>query len=274
MISFTFNTAPKKVSANVRKPDFVQCQLLNPIAADAVAGYLSDDSFCAQEKMDGRRLLMRVDGGECTAYNRQGMEIKPDSSIKDAVERLGCDVLIDGENVGGVFHAFDILEDASGCIRHLPFKERFARLEAMYLEDPIKLVPVLTGSEDKESLLFCVRKEGGEGVVFKDLEAPHTGGRPYESGPQVKFKFYETASFIVTGKNKRRSISIGLVEGSAAGNVAIPAPLEIPALGSIVEVRYLYAFRESGSIFQPYYLGERDDIPESDCTVRQLKFKD
>ena len=41
----------------------------------------------------------------------------------------------------------------------------------------------------------------------------------------------------------------------------------------MVEVRYLYAYQQSGSIYQPIYLGERDDIPQADCTTAQLKFK-
>ena len=36
---------------------------------------------------------------------------------------------------------------------------------------------------------------------------------------------------------------------------------------------YLYAFRESGAIYQPLYCGHRDDIPHQECTVRQLKYK-
>ncbi len=47
----------------------------------------------------------------------------------------------------------------------------------------------------------------------------------------------------------------------------------IPAVGAVADCRYLYAFRESGSIYQPVYLGERDDIPTTDCTVVQLKYK-
>jgi len=40
-----------------------------------------------------------------------------------------------------------------------------------------------------------------------------------------------------------------------------------------VECRYLYAFKESGCIYQPVYLGTRDDIPAEECTTSQLKFK-
>jgi bifunctional non-homologous end joining protein LigD len=58
-----------------------------------------------------------------------------------------------------------------------------------------------------------------------------------------------------------------------AGNVTIPANHEIPKTGQVVECRYLYAHKESGSIFQPVYLGVRDDIPGEECTTAQLKYK-
>ena len=41
---------------------------------------------------------------------------------------------------------------------------------------------------------------------------------------------------------------------------------------AIVEVRYLYAYR-GGCVFQPVYLGVRDDIPALECQIDQLKFK-
>ena len=58
-----------------------------------------------------------------------------------------------------------------------------------------------------------------------------------------------------------------------AGNVTIPPNHLVPKPGSVVEARYLHAFRESGSVFQPVYLGPRADIPAEECTVDQLKFK-
>jgi bifunctional non-homologous end joining protein LigD len=44
-------------------------------------------------------------------------------------------------------------------------------------------------------------------------------------------------------------------------------------VGNVSEIRYLYAHKQSGSIYQPVYLGERSDIPADDCTVDQLKYK-
>ncbi len=49
--------------------------------------------------------------------------------------------------------------------------------------------------------------------------------------------------------------------------------MRIPAVGAVADCRYLYSFRESGSIYQPVYLGVRDDIPAEDCTTAQLKYK-
>ena len=56
-------------------------------------------------------------------------------------------------------------------------------------------------------------------------------------------------------------------------NSTIPPNQQIPGNGHIVECRYLYAFKESGSIYQPVYLGERDDITAEECTTAQLKYR-
>lgn len=69
---------------------------------------------------------------------------------------------------------------------------------------------------------------------------------------------------------------LGLYDGDKlvpAGNTAIPVNHPVPALGAVCDVRYLYAQKPSGSIYQPVYLGIRDDIPATECTVEQLKFK-
>jgi bifunctional non-homologous end joining protein LigD len=55
--------------------------------------------------------------------------------------------------------------------------------------------------------------------------------------------------------------------------VTIPPNHDLPPVGSVVEVRYLYAFRESGALYQPVYLGQRDDVDPEECTVDQLKWK-
>ena len=121
-----------------------------------------------------------------------------------------------------------------------------------------------------------LKAQNKEGVVFKRLDALYIAGRPASGGSQLKFKFCETASFIVTRINDKRSVSLMLFNGDKvvpAGNVTIPANHDIPVIGAVVEVRYLYAFKESGSIYQPVYLGVRDDIRAEECTVARIKYK-
>jgi len=97
----------------------------------------------------------------------------------------------------------------------------------------------------------------------------------------LKFKFYATASFIVLKVNTQRSVLLGLYNPDLpagrsvvpAGNVTIPINHLIPEMGDIVEVKYLYAYRESGSVYQPSYIGKRDDVNVEECTVSQLKYK-
>jgi bifunctional non-homologous end joining protein LigD len=91
----------------------------------------------------------------------------------------------------------------------------------------------------------------------------------------LKYKFCETASFIVGGINAKRSVSLMLLDGGIGvplGNVTIPPNDGIPPIGAIVECRYLYAHR-GGWVIQPLYLGLRDDIRAEECTTAQLKYK-
>ena len=72
--------------------------------------------------------------------------------------------------------------------------------------------------------------------------------------------------------------SVGLEALNAAGkavfvgNVTVPANHNMPEVGSVVDVRFLYAFRE-GCLYQPCLLGVRDDIDAKDCTTAQQKYK-
>jgi len=121
-----------------------------------------------------------------------------------------------------------------------------------------------------------LRSENAEGVVFKRCEAAFTSGRPNSGGDQFKFKFVETASVIVLKLNQRRSVAIGLWGDAKlvpAGNLTIPVDQPVPDVGDIIEVRYLYAIPGSGSLFQPVYLGPRDDIAAAECCRDQLKFR-
>jgi bifunctional non-homologous end joining protein LigD len=129
-------------------------------------------------------------------------------------------------------------------------------------------------------------------VVFKRLKAAHSAGRPNSGGDQLKLKFYEMASVIVMALTKgKRSVEMGVVKAPAVhpkaalmpakfqvdgvvpiGSVTIPANQEIPAVGSVCEVRYLYTY-PTGSMFQTTYLRPRTDVDPEECHAAQLKFR-
>ena len=270
--------APYQQSGEEGRDSGIRCQLLNPIEEADLARLLTDDVHCLQEKHDGRRLLVRKVGSEITGINRRGLVVALPDPISHAVEELPFDVLIDGEAVGETLHAFDLLECKGENLRQQGYLHRFAGL--LRLLDPehpaLRPVNTVVQSVDKMAMYQTFRQCGSEGVVFKNIEAPFSVGRPSSGGTQLKFKFVETASFIVTARNVQRSVTLCLFDGDVlapAGNVTIPPNHAVPEVGEVCEVRYLYAFRESGSIYQPVYLGKRCDVPAAECTTDQLKYK-
>jgi bifunctional non-homologous end joining protein LigD len=234
--------------------------------------------YCLQEKHDGRHLLVRKQGDTITGINRRGLVVAIPDAIREAVEHIPYDMLIDGEAVGDMLHAFDLLEYKDNDIRSRRFLDRFAALILVIPPNlpALRWISTVVHPYEKLEIYEELRLTNREGVVFKDVDAPYTPGRPNSGGPQLKFKFVESASFVVTGINAKRSVTLGLYDSDKivpAGNVTIPPNHAIPAVGDVVETRYLHAYRESGSIYQPVYLGARSDIPAAECTVDQLKYK-
>jgi len=256
----------------------IHCQLLNPLHEQQLDQMLLNPDYWMQEKLDGRRLLIRKAGDQITGINRLGFPTAVPVSIAREAAQYPRDFLLDGEAVGDTFHSFDLLAIGPEDMRPLGFAVRYLRMRDMLnsFDHPhIRLVQVIFPSETADRLQLF-KQEGKEGVVFKHKDAPYTPGRPNSGGSQFKYKFHETASFIVTKVNGKRSVSLILFDGEKvrpAGNVTIPPNHDVPEPGTVVECRYLYAFKESGSIYQPVYLGSRPDIRAAECTTAQLKYK-
>ncbi|EMJ96360.1 WGR domain-containing protein [Leptospira alstonii] len=258
----------------------IHCQLLNPIDAEELSVYLENDQYGAQEKLDGNRMMIRKIGDSVEGINRKGLIIAISEIIHDQALDFQEDFILDGETIGDVFYPFDIFSKDGKEIQHLPYIERYALLQTILRsrtrENGIfRLVELVTSTKNKTALLEELREKQKEGIVFKDLNAPYKAGRPASKGTQIKFKFYETATVNVETVNLKRSVSMRLYDGDSwisVGNVTIPPNAEIPNENDIIEVRYLYAYR-GGSLYQPTYLGIRTDADESDCDLKQLKYK-
>jgi len=254
-------------------------QLLNPIEDHEVARFLKDPNWCMQEKKDGKRVLLQRKGTAITGINRKGLVIGLPSPILEEAMEIPGDLVMDGECVGETFYAFDLVELEGESFRSRQYQDRLAALKCVLdsSEHP-HLELILTVFDVGHKTLFFPTLEKGqaEGVVFKRLDAPYTPGRPARGGTQVKYKFYATLSAVIGKVNAQRSVGLELFGDRGwvqSGNVTVPANHPVPAVGAIVDVRYLYAFRESGCLYQPTYCGVRTDLDRHDCCTSQLKFK-
>jgi bifunctional non-homologous end joining protein LigD len=255
-------------------------QLLNSIETSELETFLQEDRYVCQEKFDGKRILIRREGDKVEGINRNGLVValpQPLAKVITAI-RVCPQFIIDGELLQDRYICFDLLEHNYDNVRPLAYSIRLDLLEYMSGEfsDQIELAETAKGAA-KAPFFSSLKERGAEGCVFKDQFAPFSPGRPASGGTQRKFKFCETATFVVSAHNNQRSVSLALYNPDKrlipAGNVTIPPNFPIPAVGALVEIRYLYAYRESGSIYQPVYQGPRDDIAPDQCATSQLKYK-
>ena len=217
-----------------------------------------------------------ADGLQVQFNLRQGVTWHDGKPFTAADVRCTFDLLMEKGDarlleIGGTLNGSDI--------RHIPYRDRLIKLAQLLdkAKGPgIHWVRTTSGHLAKCRIFDRLREERAEGVVFKRIDAAYSPGRPSSGGDQLKYKFVETASVIITGINANRSVQIAVWNDGKlvpAGNVTIPPDQAIPQEGDVVEVRFLYAIPASGSLFQPAYLGVRDDIAASECTRDQRKLR-
>lgn len=259
-------------------------QLLGVADEDTLERLIADDDWIAEPKFDGERRFVIVKDGVATGGNRKGQTVALPKAIASAAEALGRDVEFDGEQIGDRFHFWDMTSldgiDRRADVwidRRVTMEMEFPELAKGPVDSPLRMTKTATTAQAKRLLVENVRAAGGEGIVFKRRRAPYDPGRPGSDPAWFKFKFTAGLSAIVGRVNgTKRSVGLDLIaeDGSRidVGNVTIPANHEIPKVGDVVEVGYLYAF-EGGSLFQPTYGGRRTDIDPEECLAGQRKFK-
>lgn len=255
-------------------------QLLNFIGEEEALKLIENDDFIMQEKKDGRRTIVRVQAGTAKGSNRRGSNIGISQNIACEAQKSPEEICLDGEDVNCKLWVFDLLKRGEISLCNLPYLERLDHLAKVvkkydFLPEGIELVKTAKTTKEKRTLFNALKKANAEGVVFKKKDAPYIPGRPASGGDQLKYKFYATASVLVSKQNLQRSVAIKIFDGINwvdIGNVTIPVNRNVPKTGAVIEVRYLYAFK-GGALYQPQYLGERDDTDPSECIISQLKYK-
>lgn len=279
---YVSNANPSEIHVAENVPDTPtesKCYLLNPISEQEVDRYISDDEWVMQEKFDGVRFLLERTGSKVNSYNRRGLFTNIPTNIWNSVAN-SKDFLIDGELVGDKMYVFDILEYDGRNLRDKSFSERNEILKKLIEEigwkENIDCTATFESNVEKKSAYDEFFRLNKEGVVFKKKSAKYCIGRPASGGDYIKCKFYSTCSALVTDINDKRSVALGLYKGNklvSAGNVTISSNFKMPTVGDVVEVKYLYARKQSGSLYQPIYLGVRSDIVAEECNQKQLKYK-
>ena len=220
--------------------------------------FLEDDAYCAQEKLNGERMLVRKAGAAVVALNRQGEARTLPDTVAAVALTSGLDFVLDGEWIAGQFVSFDVLSINGADMTALPQSARFAALAEV---SPFRLVRQAL-AEDKVALMASVRAEKGEGLVFKLRDASYLDGRT-EVG--VKFKFWKSASFLVTDLD----IAKGTVGLGGFGRCSFPFAGAWPKVGDIVEIRYLL-LTKAGKLSQPAFLGVRHDLTAADVAAQVI----
>jgi len=274
-----FRTLDKKEETGYRP------QLLNDIPESEVEKYINNPLFCMQEKYDGRnRLLIQNKSEDAIGGNKKGQKTSITQEVIDALRyaALGWSYVLNGEDMGSHVMIFDYIPSGDNMV-NIGYKERYKFLQDNFNFDDkvLRLAPTAWTTEEKQKMFDDIKSRNGEGVVFKSMGALHSVGKPASGGTQVKFKFYATASCIVTSvNNTKRSVSLSVydMDGSLLpiGNATVYPNQEVPTKYSVVEIKYLYWYK-GGSLVQPILLGtsncERDDITPEECFVTQLKAK-
>ena len=98
---------------------------------------------------------------------------------------------------GIILFAFDLLFLDGVDIRSWPYRERLAALMNLLFsvqQTTIKLAETAFTAEQKLAMLRRLKAGKREGIVFKQVFAPYTPGKPNSGGNQLKHKFVATLS--------------------------------------------------------------------------------
>lgn len=274
-----------------------------------VARAMASPLWGLTEKVDGRYVAVEVRGGTLSASNRRGLPLPAPPPGAAGLAALG-DLLAAGEwldgDFGGSFAAFDLLERGGKDLRARPYAERAAALadaargagiahtagpslaRAYRLGKQRGILHILTPEADtgrKAALSAWLQGAGAEGVILRELGAPHgrgawkqkflddidvaiTGIAPGAGGGSAKMSLYPPGGGDPVPAGHVRS---GLSEADMGRLASMLARGEIPVL----RVRYLGARTRGTALVEPRTsmadLRDPGEKVAAECTTDQLR---
>ena len=188
--------------------------------------------FCAEEKLDGDFRRVIKSGNEVTGFTREGNPVALSEETVALAMLSPFDFVIDGEAMPkGRFVAFDIC----GLMGAPVLSENSARRDMLCDVWKGEVVRRVIGEQAKRELCEQVKEMGGEGIVFKRVDAPYIEGRtPYCQ----RWKNYQQEVFEVSAVNIAKcSIEVSR-HGKSYGGVPVQSPARLPKVGDKILVRY------------------------------------
>jgi ATP-dependent DNA ligase len=271
--------APKtQQSAPTPLPDRIPPMLLNPITEGEAQALIENDDWLLQNKFDGVRVHLFREGDKVWGVSRTNKPVTLPMSVVNAARKFERDFIIDGELIGELFVCFDVLQDGALHLGRERCEFRAHHIIKMCAPTDwtgIISSPTAYTKEEKRAFFQALFDRGAEGAVFKKKAAPYQPGRPSSGGVARKFKFWATASVIVTQQHgDKHSVEIKLYDGTQLGSVTLRYESDpVPPPGTIIEVKYLYRGSEDGHLVQPVFLRIREDVEPEDCNAAQLQIK-
>ena len=175
------------------------------------------DAWVHEVKLDGFRVLARLDDGDVSLWSRNGLD------VADRFRRVALDLgrglrtfscVVDGEvcavDEGGVprfqllqsgkgtlvYYLFDVLEVEGRSLVGLPFDERRDELERL-VDERAPTIRLSRAFDDGDALLEQTAAGGLEGIVSKRRAAKYAVGR--RSKDWQKVKHHATGVFAIAG---------------------------------------------------------------------------
>lgn len=208
------------------------------------------DEWCAQEKIDGKKLIIFCNRGSLSGLSRNGRPMQLSAKTRALMPVQG-DFIIEGEQgnrlTGDIgFVAFDVIAVDGEDVRHLEYCERLDILGRL----GVPTIATAYGHSAKRSLHLTVRALGGEGIVFKRTAARYCPGKTVK---QLKLKNWLSDTFRVVSVDGM-GIELATLAGQSSGRC--PGFAE---KGQLVEVRF-QEVTEAGKLRCPVLIEVRDDI--------------
>ena len=148
--------------------------------------------------------MIRKIGTVVEGINKKGLIVAlPETIVKTAQAMVG-NFILDGEQIGDVFHAFDALKLDGEDFRAESYRHRLNSLERFMPiggYDSMRVISTAYTLKGKREMFNLMKAWNREGVVFQQLDAQYLPGKPNKGGSQFKFKFIATLSAIVARIN-------------------------------------------------------------------------